>query len=106
MADQSPKSSARLSLAILRNASKTMLFKIASASGLSVPSGCCQTANRPERPNKPRHREPWVIAFHGVHFEPPNLIMSRNVPYDVPRRQALAVHDFQGIDAALGKGHG
>ena len=31
--------------------------------------------------------------------------MAGNVPYDVPRRQELAIHDFQGIDAALGKGH-
>ena len=45
-------------------------------------------------------------GLHAVHFGSPNLIMARNVPYDVPRRQELAVDDSQGIDAALGKGQG
>ena len=32
--------------------------------------------------------------------------MARNVPYDVATRQEVAVDDSQGIDTALGEGHG
>ena len=40
-------------------------------------------------------------GLHGIHFVPPNVIMASNVAYDVPRRQEVAVDDFQGIKAAL-----
>ena len=45
-------------------------------------------------------------GLHGVNFRAPHLIMARDMPDDVARREKIRVYDPQTFGATLGKGYG